>query len=412
MLRKNKKLILFSFGLLSAISFTVKAQSVDQHILVAPECLLKNTNNSYKPLASAKSLSLIAADNASIEQLVAAKNANKTLCGGFMDVTRAWNKYNAIHPASTDQAKSFLMQYTSQNQSLSPQKKKKPVYEIKYQKQVTQLLTQLNPQEMWGLLTTLSSSQDRYANSDNGVNAANWLKTQVETFAKENNRNDVTVYTIATEGYKQPSVVAKIGNSSGPGIVIGAHMDTLSGSFRKMPGADDDGTGTVTVLEAARTLLSSGMTFKKPIYFVWYAAEEEGLVGSESVVNEFTSNNIPVDAVLHFDLTGFAYKNDPTMWLIDDYVDKNLSLYLGKLIDAYVKQPVKHTRCGYACSDHARWTEGGYAAAIPAESAYEDTNPNIHSSQDTMDKLSLSHMTDYVKLAAAFAIEMAEPAGK
>jgi leucyl aminopeptidase len=100
------------------------------------------------------------------------------------------------------------------------------------------------------------------------------------------------------------------------------------------------------------------------------------------------------------------------MYLIDDYVDKNLSAYLGKLIDTYVKQPIKHTRCGYACSDHASWTQGGYAAAIPAESAYEDTNPSIHSSQDTMDKLSLSHMTDYLKLATAFAVEMAEPVNK
>ena len=262
---------------------------------------------------------------------------------------------------------------------------------------------------MWDMLTELSSAQDRYANSDTGVEAANWIKTQVENFAKDYHREDVTVYTITTNGYKQPSVVAKIGDSSAPGIVIGAHMDTISGAFRKAPGADDDGSGSVTVLETARVLLSSTTHFKKPIYLVWYAAEEEGLVGSSSVVAEFKKKNIPVESVLHFDLTGYAHNNESTMWLMDDYVDKNLVAFLEKLINTYIQVPVKHSNCGYACSDHATWTMNGYSAAIPAEAAYEDTNPNIHSSRDTMDKLSLDHMTNYLKLAIVFAAKTANP---
>jgi leucyl aminopeptidase len=33
----------------------------------------------------------------------------------------------------------------------------------------------------------------------------------------------------------------------------------------------------------------------------------------------------------------------------------------------------------------------------------------MHSSADTIEKLSLKHMTDYAKLAVAFATELAEP---
>src|SRR4029079_4512426 len=97
----------------------------------------------------------------------------------------------------------------------------------------------------------------------------------------------------------------------------------------------------------------------------------------------------PVDAVLHYDLTGYAYRNEPTMYLITDNVDPTLTDYIGQLITHYVKRDVKRTACGYAGSDHATWTHYGYPAAISAESAYENTNPNIHSSNDTMDKLSL-----------------------
>ncbi len=406
MLRTNKKFILSSFGLLSALLFTVQAQAATQHVLIAPDCLINKTSSSFHSLATTNSFSLISTDNAGIEQLIAVKNASKELCGGFVDVTHAWNQYST-HVGDAD-AKSFLIRQTNKPNNIQNNLS----YDIKYQKQVNELLAQTNPQEMWDFLTELSSAQDRYADSDTGIAAANWIKTQVETFAKNYHRDDVTVYTISTNGYKQPSVVAKIGNSSVPGIVIGAHMDTISGSFRKAPGADDDGSGSVTVLETARTLLASGMTFKKPIYLIWYAAEEEGLVGSSSVVAEFKKKQIPVEAVMHFDLTGYAHNNESTMWLMDDYVDKNLVTYISKLIDAYVKVPVKHSNCGYACSDHATWTMNGYSAAIPAEAAYEDTNPNIHSSRDTMDKLSLKHMTDYLKLASAFAVEMAEPVSK
>ncbi len=209
--------------------------------------------------------------------------------------------------------------------------------------------------------------------------------------------------------YKQPSLVVKIGDSNEPGIVIGAHMDTLGALWGKMPGADDDGSGSVTVLEVARTLLASGMHFKKPIYFIWYSAEEEGLVGSQHVVADFKAKKIPVSEVIHMDMTGYANQNDPTIWLISDNTDKSLTSYLETLTNTYVKQPVKYTSCGYACSDHATWTQNGFKAAIPFEAQFGKDDPNIHSAQDTMDVLSLNHMTDYAKLGVAFVVELAQP---
>jgi leucyl aminopeptidase len=112
---------------------------------------------------------------------------------------------------------------------------------------------------------------------------------------------------------------------------------------------------------------------------------------------------------MHFDMTGYAYRNEPTIWLMKDNVDSALTNFTAKLITTYTKKPVKYTRCGYACSDHASWYEQGYATVLPAESRFEDTNPVMHSSQDTIDKLSITHMTDYAKIATAFVVELAEP---
>lgn len=378
--------------------------TLDKHIIVAPNCLVQKLKTNYTLLSRVSFLSLISVNETGISELIKTRDENKKLCGGFMDVTQNWKRHYHSKLSTDKNAQTFLTLYLPKKQAA------KHFYQIKHTKEVEALFKQINPQNMWINLTDLANFKDRYAGSMNGKEAANWLKTQIETLVKNNHReDDVKIYFIDTPRYQQPSLVAKIGTGTDPGIVIGAHMDTLDSRFSNKPGADDDGSGSVTVLETFRSVLASGMQFKKPIYFIWYAAEEEGLVGSEKVVSVFKEENIPVDAVLHFDLTGFAYKNESTMWLMDDYVNTDLVSFLETLITTYVKQPVKHSQCGYACSDHASWTQEGYKAAIPAEASYEHTNPHIHSSNDTQDHLSLSHMTDYLKLAAAFAVELAEP---
>jgi leucyl aminopeptidase len=211
---------------------------------------------------------------------------------------------------------------------------------------------------------------------------------------------------VKTGWYKQPSLVTVIGKDiKAPAVVLGAHMDTLDG---RMPGAGDDGSGSSSIMEMARVLLASKTSFKRPIYIIWYAAEERGLVGSQYVVEHFMEHKIPVKAAIQFDMTGYRVDAaDPTMWVFTDYTDKGLSNYVAKLIETYVHVPVDYSKCGYGCSDHASWTEEHIPAAFPCESNFEDHNPYIHTSSDTMDLLSLEHMTNFSKLAIAFAIELA-----
>ena len=394
---------LFSLAL-SALTLSTFAAPATQTV-IAPQCLITQAGISPRIVASNAAFAMITADKITINALSEAKHQTKNPCGGFTDVTADWQDHQA-KPHLTSDAKSFLEAMTIPRKKISAVKKS---YSIRYEKEANQLIKQLNPSLMWSNLTKFSSHQDRYADSDDGVAAAKWLGKQVEDIAEKAGLDNVTVYFVETKNYKQPSVVAKFGDSNEPGVVIGAHMDTTSSYFERKPGADDDGSGSMTVLESARTIMSSGMTFKKPIYFVWYSAEEEGLIGSQHVVKDFKKKNIPVDAVMHFDMTGYAHKNEPTIWLIDDNVDDGLTAFLEKIVKTYTLRPVKYTRCGYACSDHASWSHAGYKAVIPAEARYEDTNPTMHSSADTIDNLSITHMTDYAKIATAFAVELAEP---
>jgi leucyl aminopeptidase len=403
----------FKIGMIALLSATSFSAWAEDYVVVAPQCLIKNLTTNYQSLASAQQLALIKTNDAGLEELMLAKGNQKQLCGGFINVTDKWKNTYTQQTKQVDakNAAVFLSQYTKPKSAAL--KNANTTYNMQYPNEVNQALAQLNPQEIWSNLTTLTNFPDRHANSDTGVQAAEWMKTQVETMAKTYGRNDVHVYFINTgSAYKQPSVIAKIGTSNEPGIVVSGHLDTMKARSSNMPGADDDGSGSVTVLEATRTVLASHMQFKRPIYMIWYAAEEEGLVGSQHVVADFQKQNIPVANVLHFDMTGYTPKNDPTMWVMDDYTSKDLTTFLANLITTYVKVPVKHTACGYGCSDHATWTENGYNATIATEAKFGDYDPYLHTPQDTMAILSLNHMANFAKLATAFAIELAEPVSK
>ena len=77
-----------------------------------------------------------------------------------------------------------------------------------------------------------------------------------------------------------------------------ARLDSISN------GADDDGSGTVTVLEIAENLANRAVKPKRSIVFVWHTAEEKGLLGSKWFTEHPT---VPLDKIvaqLNMDMVG------------------------------------------------------------------------------------------------------------
>ena len=97
----------------------------------------------------------------------------------------------------------------------------------------------------------------------------------------------------------------RTGNSPVPrSMLIGAHYDTVPGS----PGADDNASGVVALLECARTLASEKSD--RAIAFVAFDAEEmqtpaEGLHGSTAYVARLTPYDTPGAAII-FESVGFT----------------------------------------------------------------------------------------------------------
>ncbi|HVF40675.1 MAG TPA: M20/M25/M40 family metallo-hydrolase [Gemmatimonadaceae bacterium] len=69
-------------------------------------------------------------------------------------------------------------------------------------------------------------------------------------------------------------------------------------------GADDDGSGTVALLEIAEAIAASPVKPKRSILFVWHTAEEKGLLGAKWFTENPTVPRSSIVAQLNMDMVG------------------------------------------------------------------------------------------------------------
>lgn len=94
-------------------------------------------------------------------------------------------------------------------------------------------------------------------------------------------------------------------------VVVGAHLDSVVPG----PGINDNGSGSATNLEVAVQM--SKVKPRNTVRFIWYGAEELGLLGSTHYVSQLTQDQIDDIALnLNFDMVGspnfvrFVYDGD------------------------------------------------------------------------------------------------------
>jgi Zn-dependent M28 family amino/carboxypeptidase len=96
-------------------------------------------------------------------------------------------------------------------------------------------------------------------------------------------------------------------------VVVGAHLDSVA----EGPGINDNGSGTSTILAIAEKIAAFRFQPKNKIRFVWFAAEELGLLGSKFYVSSLSSvEQKNILAMLNFDMLSssnyvrFVYDGD------------------------------------------------------------------------------------------------------
>ncbi|KAF9972086.1 Leucine aminopeptidase 1 [Modicella reniformis] len=261
-------------------------------------------------------------------------------------------------------------------------------------------------------LTEFTKFYNRYYNNDNGLKSAKWLFKQISDLIEESETTGVGVLRF-DHNWKQFSIIARFegrdDSLDNEPVIIGAHQDSLNMwlPFLRAPGADDDGSGTVTILEVFRALVTIGFRPHRPVEFHWYSAEEKGLLGSQAIAQSYEKWNVDVLGMIQNDMTGYVGTKFPESYaIVTDNVDSDLTDLLRTYAEEYGDIPVRNTKCGYSCSDHASWAKAGYRSAFAIEGDLTDDNPYIHTSNDDISHINFDHMKQFAKLSLGFAVEL------
>jgi len=192
-------------------------------------------------------------------------------------------------------------------------------------------------------------------------------------------------------------------------------------------GADDDGSGTVSVLEIAQKIASMNPRPKRSILLVWHVGEEKGLLGSQYFTNHPTVPRDSIVAQLNMDMVGRGDADDETGRTKDGtplhggpgYVmlvgSRRLSSELGDLIERvntkdnhnlvfdYAFDVEGHPSRIYCRSDHYEYARYGIPIAFFTTGLHSD----YHQVSDEPEYIDYAHMAQIANLIEDVAVHVA-----
>ena len=190
-------------------------------------------------------------------------------------------------------------------------------------------------------------------------------------------------------------------------VAMSAHFDHLGkGSGDVYNGADDDGSGTVAVLETARKLAASDDN-DRSVVFVFHTGEEKGLLGS----TYFTSHSQLMPSIVadvNLDMVGrenidtiFCIGSDKLSTelynIVKDANEESANFILDYTFDA----PDDPNRFYYR-SDHYKYAQKG----IPVVFFFDNMKKDYHKVSDEVDKINFKKINKVAELAHDIVLEV------
>lgn len=230
-----------------------------------------------------------------------------------------------------------------------------------------------------------------------------------------------------SEKLSSENVAAFIKGSEYPDeiIVISAHLDhegIKDGEIYN--GADDDGSGSVAIIEIAQAFkkaVDDGYTPKRSILFLHVTGEEKGLLGSQYYTDidpifplTDTMANLNIDMIgrtddAHKDNRNYVYligsdKLSTDLHNVSEEVNKK---YMNILLD-YTYNDDNDPNRFYYRSDHYNFAKNN----IPVIFYFNGTHADYHRSSDTPDKIEYDLLENRSRLVFYTAWELANRADK
>jgi hypothetical protein len=184
------------------------------------------------------------------------------------------------------------------------------------------------------------------------------------------------------------------------------------------PGANDNGSGTVLVMELARAFAASGIDFDATLVFMVTAGEEQGLVGARVHAARMLESKATIEAVFNNDIVGGTTSGDG---IVDggsvrvysdgpeDSSSRALAEYARRLGARYVPSHrvrllARRDRFDRG-GDHTAFNLAGLAAIGMRES--RENFSKQHNANDTLDGVSLPYLAQNARVNAAAMASLA-----
>lgn len=254
---------------------------------------------------------------------------------------------------------------------------------------------------------------------------------EMSTYRVEEDADGSTRVTL-TRGHREViNLVVELPGAGKPWQVVevGAHYDTVARS----PGADDNASGVVALLELARVLADHPR--ERSVRLVFFGAEEKGLLGSRMHARRQAERESEwhVGAIV-LDMVGFALREPDTQrmpvripLLFDPPTTADFVLVagnhhsggIGNLVedaaDRYVPELEYYSVnriAGWVSdghrSDHASYWREGLRAIQLGDSA-DQRSPHYHRASDTPETLDARFLGDVTRAVAAAVAHWADP---
>lgn len=213
-------------------------------------------------------------------------------------------------------------------------------------------------------------------------------------------------------GIKSQNVIGVIPGKSKPDevVIVSAHFDHLGKKGDQIfHGADDNGSGTSTVIELAQAFAEAragGFRPERTVVFMLVTGEEKGLLGSEYYVNNPLYPLANTVADVNIDMVGRVddkYKDDPNYIYVigSDRLSTDLHKINESVNQKYCQLTLDYTYNSesdpnryYYRSDHYNFAEKG----IPAIFYFNGVHSDYHQPSDTADKINYEKMAKVGRL--------------
>lgn len=166
--------------------------------------------------------------------------------------------------------------------------------------------------------------------------------------------------------------------------IICGHYDNMP-SGANAPGADDNASGTVATMEAARVL--SNLDLLYTVKFITWDEEEIGLVGSYYYAQQAFANGEDILGVLNLDMIAWD-SNDDLEFSIATNPNSTSFTNDFTLTTGYYQPQLSYNYISITGSDHASFWEAGYPALLAIEDM-SDFNAWYHTPNDDIPALNM-----------------------